>query len=78
MAWMTDKQYINRVGPQLGWSSAPPGARLSTYQNPEYQKAAGAFAPTVLAAVQNANPQHPTVEPVPVDPVAVVTKLGLV
>lgn len=65
MAWMTDKQYVNRVGPQLGWSSAPPGARTSTYQNPEYMKAAGAFAPTVLNAIQSANPRQPTVAPVP-------------
>jgi sorbitol/mannitol transport system substrate-binding protein len=65
MAWMTNKQYVERVGNELGWSSAPPGARTSTYTNPQYQQAAGAFAPTVLDALGTANPAQPTVAPVP-------------
>jgi sorbitol/mannitol transport system substrate-binding protein len=67
MSWMTNKEYAARVGadPGKGWSSAPPGARLSTYADPRYQQAAGAFAPTVLNAIQTANSAHPTVEPVP-------------
>ncbi len=65
MSWMTSKQYMQRVGTQLGWTSLPPGSRLSTYRIPQYQQAAAAFAPTVLNAIQTANPEHPTVAPVP-------------
>ncbi|MBV9831683.1 MAG: sugar ABC transporter substrate-binding protein, partial [Marmoricola sp.] len=50
---------------QLGWTSLPPGSRLSTYRIPQYQQAAAAFAPTVLNAIQSANPAQPTVQPVP-------------
>ena len=52
MSWMTSKQYMQRVGTQLGWTSLPPGSRLSTYQIPQYQQAAAAFGPTVLDAIQ--------------------------
>lgn len=65
MSWMTSKQYIQRVGNELGWESAPPGSRTSTYDTPQYQQAAGAFANTVRDAIVRANPQQPTVEPVP-------------
>jgi sorbitol/mannitol transport system substrate-binding protein len=65
MSWMTSKQYIQRVGNELGWESAPPGSRTSTYDSPQYQQAAGAFANTVRDAIVRANPQQPTVEPVP-------------
>lgn len=65
MAWMTDKQYIERAGQQLGWTSVPPGSRLSTYDRPEYQQASGVYAPLILQALQEANPQRPTVQPVP-------------
>jgi sorbitol/mannitol transport system substrate-binding protein len=65
MSWMTSKEYMQRVGTQLGWTSLPPGSRLSTYQIPQYQQAGAAFAPTVLNAIQSANPQQPTVQPVP-------------
>jgi sorbitol/mannitol transport system substrate-binding protein len=65
MSWMTSKQYMQRVGNQLGWTSVPPGSRLSTYQIPQYQQAAAAFGPTVLNAISQAKPQQPTVDPVP-------------
>ena len=65
MSWMTNKEYVQRVGTQLGWESAPPGARNSTYDSPQYQQAAGAFANTVRDAIQRANPKQPTVQPVP-------------
>ena len=44
--------------------SAPPGTRKSTYDNPDYQKAAP-FAPIVLKAILSADPTHPTKDPVP-------------
>jgi len=65
MTWMTNKEYVRRAGTQLGWSSAPPGARTSTYTTPEYASAAAAFAPTVLSALERANPRAPTIDPVP-------------
>lgn len=65
MSWMTNKEYVQLVGNELGWESAPPGARTSTYDSPQYQQAAGAFANTVRDAIVRANPQQPTVQPVP-------------
>ncbi len=62
--WATSKEYIAMVGESEGWVSAPPGTRTSTYDNPNYQKAAP-FAPTVLKALETTDPQHPTVNPVP-------------
>jgi sorbitol/mannitol transport system substrate-binding protein len=44
--------------------SAPPGTRRSTYENPEYQKAAP-FAKVVAEAVANADIAKPTKDPVP-------------
>ncbi|HEX3629444.1 MAG TPA: sugar ABC transporter substrate-binding protein, partial [Candidatus Dormibacteraeota bacterium] len=53
------------VGHKLGWANLPPGSRLSTYQIPQYRKAAKAFAAPTLQAIKNADPDHPTVKPVP-------------
>jgi sorbitol/mannitol transport system substrate-binding protein len=64
LKWATSKDYVALVGETSGWVSAPPGTRKSTYDNPNYQKAAP-FAPTVLAAIQAADPAHPTAQPVP-------------
>lgn len=63
--WATSKDYQNLVSAQRGWGSAPTGARQSTYDNPSYQEFAGDFAGIVLTAIQEANPNEPTVEPVP-------------
>jgi sorbitol/mannitol transport system substrate-binding protein len=38
--WATSKDYIKLVAKDLGWTSVPPGTRISTYKQPEYQKAA--------------------------------------
>jgi len=65
MSWMTSKEYVGLVGNELGWESAPPGSRTSTYDNPQYQQASGAFANIVRDAINRANPQQPTVQPVP-------------
>ena len=64
VAWATSKDYIKMVGESEGWVAAPPGTRVSTYDSPEYQKAAP-FAPTVLKAIETTDPKHPTVNPVP-------------
>ncbi len=65
VSWMTDKSYIEMVGTQLGWERVPPGSRLSTYEVPEYKQAAAAYGPPTLEAMENADPDHPTVQPVP-------------
>ena len=62
--WATSKDYIKMVGDSEGWVSAPPGTRLSTYSNADYQKAAP-FADFVLKAIQTTDPSKPTVNPVP-------------
>ena len=64
VAWATSKDYVKLVGESEGWVAAPPGTRLSTYDSPEYKKAAP-FAPTVLKAIETTDPKHPTVNPVP-------------
>jgi sorbitol/mannitol transport system substrate-binding protein len=62
--WATSKEYIRLVADDLGWASVPPGTRKSTYDNPEYRKAAP-FAPTTLQAMQTADPTNPAIRPVP-------------
>ncbi|MBK0413741.1 sugar ABC transporter substrate-binding protein [Chromobacterium haemolyticum] len=62
--WATSKDYIRLVAKDQGWTSVPPGTRLSTYQQPEYLKAAP-FAKFVLAAIQQANPNDPALKKVP-------------
>jgi sorbitol/mannitol transport system substrate-binding protein len=62
--WATSKEYIKLVGETEGWVAAPPGTRKSTYDNPEYQKAAP-FASIVLNAILAADPTHATKDPVP-------------
>ena len=64
MAWATSKDYVKLVGEEVGWVSAPPGTRKSTYDNPEYQKAAP-FAKVVFESVSNADITKPTKDPVP-------------
>ena len=62
--WASSKEYEQLVADELGWASAPAGKRLSTYENPEYQKDAP-FAKAEQEAVMNANPDDPGVQPRP-------------
>jgi sorbitol/mannitol transport system substrate-binding protein len=62
--WATSKEYVKLVADDQGWASAPPGTRKSTYDNPEYQKAAP-FAATTLKALQTADPTNPAAHKVP-------------
>ncbi len=64
IAWATSKEYIQLVGNQNGWVAVPPGTRISTYQNPNYQKAAP-FAGMVLNSIQSADITRPAAEPTP-------------
>jgi sorbitol/mannitol transport system substrate-binding protein len=62
--WATSKEYIQLVANDVGWASVPPGTRKSTYENPEYQKAAP-FAQATLKAMQTADPTTPGIQKVP-------------
>jgi sorbitol/mannitol transport system substrate-binding protein len=72
MLWATSKEYEKLVGEKLGWSRLPAGKRTSTYSIPEYKKAAAAFGPQTLQAIEEANPEDPGVQPRPTVGVQVV------
>jgi len=61
--WATSKQYIELVAAKEGWANVPPGARISLYENPNYQKIP--FAKMTLESILTADPNNPTVDPVP-------------
>jgi len=65
MSWATSKDYIKLVGQELGWARVPPGSRLSTYQIPEYKKAAAAFADLTVAAINQADVNNAGTQPRP-------------
>ncbi|MFE5700396.1 ABC transporter substrate-binding protein [Rhodococcus koreensis] len=65
VSWMTNKQYIEKVGTDLGWERVPPGSRNSTYQIPQYDGISSSYGPITLDSINNADSQHPTVQPVP-------------
>jgi sorbitol/mannitol transport system substrate-binding protein len=64
IAWATSKEYIQLVANEGGWVSVPPGTRTSTYENPNYQKAAP-FASIVLRSIQAADVTRPAANPTP-------------
>ena len=61
--WATSKAYIELVAAKEGWANVPPGARVSLYENPEYKSVP--FAKMTLESILSANPNEPTVKPVP-------------
>ncbi|PKW26834.1 ABC transporter substrate-binding protein [Phycicoccus duodecadis] len=63
--WATSKDYIKLVGQKIGWSNVPPGSRTSTYEIPEYKKAAAAYAPITLDVMSSVKPEQPGVSPQP-------------
>jgi sorbitol/mannitol transport system substrate-binding protein len=65
LTWASSKDYLKLVAAKQGWANVPPGTRLSTYQNPNYKKAAGAFAGIVLNSMLTADPTHQTLHKVP-------------
>jgi sorbitol/mannitol transport system substrate-binding protein len=65
MEWASSKDYEKLVGQKLGWARVPAGKRKSTYSIPEYKKAAAAFGPQTLQAIEEANPEDPGVQPRP-------------
>ena len=64
IAWATSKHYEELVASKEGWANVPPGTRTSLYNNTDYTSAAP-FAAMTLASIDAADPQHPTVKPVP-------------
>jgi sorbitol/mannitol transport system substrate-binding protein len=63
VAWATSKEYTALVASTEGWANVPPGTRTSLYENPEY--ASVPFAQMTLDSINSADPQNPTVDPVP-------------
>jgi sorbitol/mannitol transport system substrate-binding protein len=66
MDWATSKTYIAYDASKNGWASVPPGTRVSTYSNPDYQAAAKDFAALTLQEIQAVNVDQPGVDPQPV------------
>lgn len=64
IAWATSKEYLELVAAKKGWKNVPPGTRQSLYANSNYM-AAAPFAQITLDSIQSADPQNPTVKPVP-------------
>lgn len=62
--WATSKDYLALVAEKDGWANVPPGTRTSLYENADYQ-AAAPFAAMTLASINSADPNQPTVDPVP-------------
>ena len=61
--WATSKGYIELVAANEGWANVPPGARISLYENPNYQ--AVPFAQMTLDSILSADPNNSTVEESP-------------
>jgi sorbitol/mannitol transport system substrate-binding protein len=61
IAWATGPDYIKDAGSRIsgGWAAIPPGTRKSTYEIPQYKKAAAAFADPTLEAMSSAPIDNP-------------------
>jgi sorbitol/mannitol transport system substrate-binding protein len=61
ISFATGPQYLKEAGSKVpgGWASIPPGTRKSTYEIPEYKKAAAAFAKPTLASISAAPIDNP-------------------
>lgn len=63
MAWATGPDYMRLVAFENGHAAIPPGTRQSLYDNEIYQNVP--FARMTLNAILAADPNNPTVDPVP-------------
>lgn len=61
--WATSKDYLELVAEREGWANVPPGSRTSLYENPAYAEVP--FAEMTLQSINAADPNNPTVDPVP-------------
>jgi sorbitol/mannitol transport system substrate-binding protein len=61
ISFATGPDYLKQAGPKLegGWAALPPGTRKSTYEIPQYKKAAAAFAEPTLEAMAEAPIDNP-------------------
>lgn len=64
VSWATSKEYLALVAQEKGLANVPPGTRASLYTNEDYLEAAP-FAQMTLDSINLANPNEPTVKPVP-------------
>lgn len=64
LQWSTSKNYIKLVAQSRGWGNVPPGTRTSTFNNPNYRKAAP-YWKIILDSMNTANPNHATKPRVP-------------
>jgi len=64
VSWATSKEYQKLVASKKGWQSVPPGTRTSLYANQKYLDAAP-FAQITLDSINSADPNNPSVDPVP-------------
>jgi len=67
ISFATGPQYLKQAGSRIpgGWAAIPPGTRESTYEIPEYQEAAAAFAEPTLDAIAAAPIDNPGTTPRP-------------
>jgi len=65
ISWASSQEYEELVAAEIGWARVPAGKRASTYENPEYQEAAGAFYEATRSAIESADPTDPGVQPRP-------------
>ncbi|MCF2573273.1 ABC transporter substrate-binding protein [Brevibacterium sp. UCMA 11754] len=73
VAWASSQDYEETVAEELGWQHVPAGKRTSTYENPDYQKAAEPFYKQTEDAINSADPKNPGVQPRPTLGVQFVT-----
>jgi sorbitol/mannitol transport system substrate-binding protein len=61
VSWATGPDYLKEAGSKIpgGWAAIPPGTRNSTYEIPQYKKAAAAFAEPTLQAMSSAPIDNP-------------------
>src|SRR5258705_10287320 len=61
ISFATGPQYLKEAGSRIdgGWAALPPGTRKSTYEIPQYKKAAAAFAKPTLDAISAAPIDNP-------------------
>jgi polyol transport system substrate-binding protein len=61
ISFATGPQYLKEAGSKIdgGWAALPPGTRKSTYEIPQYKKAAAAFAQPTLDAIAAAPIDNP-------------------
>jgi sorbitol/mannitol transport system substrate-binding protein len=64
LRWATSKDYIQLVAKKRGWGNVPPGTRTSTFNNPNYQKAAP-YWKVILDSMNTADPNNATLHKVP-------------